>query len=520
MGNVSNQGSLRRRAGSALAIAAIALTALAAPTAASATEGDVGFLQNATSRFDGWLTGSTAAQRDWMRQSYERMRGYPPFFDQALSWAPAADFYIDAYGIQDSETVGGHPGRALMRDNPDWVLKDRSGNRLFIPCNCSGGKCAQYAADFGNPDYRDYFIGILEQELAKGYAGVHVDDVNLEMRVSDGNGDFVRPIDPRTGAPMTDADWSRYMAEFVEDIKAALPGITISQNPLWFVPEKNPYAIRQTRAADYVEMERGFNDQGIEGGSGTFGYLTYLDHVDWVHRQGASVVFEPYGLGAKSARFELASYLLTKERDDMITSDFRSEPTGWWSGWDVDLGAASGSRYAWRGLIRRDFSGGTAIVNQPGAAAETFTLPGTWTDQDGGTVTGAITLGAREGIVLKRVATEPTDPPPVTDPEDPPVTTEPPPTTTGPGKLKIKVSKQRVRRGGSVGVRGRAAGADLSRVSLEVKAGKGWRTVRRFSPRSNGSFRARLHARGRGKMRLRATSPGHRHSRLVRVRVI
>ncbi|MCP6769407.1 hypothetical protein NL529_31625, partial [Klebsiella pneumoniae] len=84
--------------------------------------------------------------------------------------------------------------------------------------------------------------------------------------------------------------------------------------------------------------------QGIEGGSGTFGYLTYLDHVDWIHRQGASVVYEPYNLDARSARFELASYLLTKERDDMITSDYRSEPTDWWSGWDVDLGTATGSR--------------------------------------------------------------------------------------------------------------------------------------------------------------------------------
>ena len=83
-------------------IALLVLTAFAVVSPAMASRSSIGelnFIRNATASFDATLTGSTSSQRQWMNQTYSRMRGYPPFFDQALSWAPPADFYQDLYAL-------------------------------------------------------------------------------------------------------------------------------------------------------------------------------------------------------------------------------------------------------------------------------------------------------------------------------------------------------------------------------------------------------------------------------------
>ena len=46
----------------------------------------------------------------------------------------------------------------------------------------------------------------------------------MELRISDGNGNLQWPVDPRTGKAMTEAAWRRYMAEFMEQIRARAPG--------------------------------------------------------------------------------------------------------------------------------------------------------------------------------------------------------------------------------------------------------------------------------------------------------
>ena len=91
----------------------------------------------------------------------------------------------------------------LAKEHPDWILKDASGSRLYIPYNCDGGACTQYAADIGNPGWRRHYIDPAKARIARGYRGIFVDDVNLAFKVSNGTGQLVAPIDPRTGEPMT-----------------------------------------------------------------------------------------------------------------------------------------------------------------------------------------------------------------------------------------------------------------------------------------------------------------------------
>ncbi len=438
-------------------------------------------MRNATSSFDSFLTGSTSVQQQWMRDHYERVRGYPPFYDRALSWAPNSEYYLDLYAIYTADRTDGMADRDLLTQHPDWVLKDPDGRRLFIPWACAAGTCPQYAADVGNPEWRAWWINLARNFMNRGYGGIHVDDINLEMRVGNGNGNFVRPMDPRTGSPMTDANWRRYMAEFAEEIKAAFPNKDVSHNPIWWMSHSDPSVQRQTDAADIIEMERGFNDRGIGGGSGTYGYRTYLAHVDWLHSRGAAVTFEPYDLDAGSRMFEIASYLLVSNGNDLITSDFQADPTNWWSGWSTDLGNASGARYNWQNLTRRDFAGGMALVNEPDAPSRTVTLPSdrTWTTLSGQVIT-EVTLGARSGQVLKSSSPTPTEEP----------TEEP----THAPRITIDSSQSEVRTGRKVIISGTATGHN--RVSIEEMRRGRWSRLAQTTARDT-TYRARIVLRTR-----------------------
>ena len=543
--------ALRRVA--ATALVAAGLLAAAAGPAAAAGEGEVDFELGAGSWFDSYITSATSAQKTWMNDHYSRMRGFAPFFNQALSWAPPADFYQDIYALYRNDPRD----QALMEQHPDWVLRDAQGNRLFIQYACDGTTCSQYAADIGNPNFRAYWINMARDIMAKGYDGIFVDDVNMEMKVSNGAGNFVRPMDPRTGQPMTDANWRRYMAEFTEAIRAAFPDKEITHNSLWWMDRNDPYVQRQVAAADNIEMERGFNDGGIGGGTGQWSFSNYLSYVDWVHSKGAGVSVEPYNLTATSAVFELASYLLVNNGSDRLISEYKATPTNWWSGYDTDLGDATGGRYSWNGLLRRDFSGGLVLVNEPGASSKTVQLPSgaTYKDLSGNTVT-SVTLGARQAAVLISTpapasgdtntdtgtgsggstsgdtsgttgsgdttsggttsgstgSTTTTDPAPAAS--SPTTSTTTSSTTTS--APTIKVNRKKVKRGRKIKVSGAAS---ASRVEIRAYVDGDWQLVSTDESVEGGSYSATLQTTEAGTVDLKATAPGAGESGTVTIKV-
>ena len=247
--------------------------------------GNVRFYHLAKSAFDPYTQNPTSAQRAWMREHYFRMQVWSPYFDSRLAWFPDAWVYINSYAIKSD--------MAIFNTHPEWVLRDADGNRLYIPFDCGGGTCPQFAGDFGNPDYRAWWIANAIDTINRGYIGVWIDDVNLEWRVSDGNGNIVIPQDPRTGTAMRLEDWQRYFAEFMEQIRAALPDTAIGHNAIWYVDSPafdNPYVNRQIDAADFFNLERGASDNGLTGGSGEFAFSTFLAFVDRVHARGRHVI--------------------------------------------------------------------------------------------------------------------------------------------------------------------------------------------------------------------------------------
>ena len=384
--------------------------ALASAANTARDPGKAYFIQRQDGDFDQFTNNPSASQQQWMRDHFFRAMQYSNYFDSKTSWFPNALNYVDSYGM----------GTPMPSDaDPAWVLKDSSGQRLWVKYNCDTGnhpgQCDQYAGDIGNPAFRNWKINYIKSRINLGYKGVWFDDLNMSVDyVSDGYGNSSnhRPIDPRTGLAIDDAKWRQYFAEYTEALRAALPNIDILHNPVWYTNADTDSQIkREIQAADFINIERGVLDGGLSGGTGFWSYFRVLSYVDMVHSYGRGVVFDGVDKGTNNAgrEYNLASYFLVSNGMDAI-GDQSMYPNNWWAGYDVSLGAPSGARTAWNNLYRRDFAGGMVLVNGPGGGNVTVTLPGTYKRIDGSSV-GSITLGEKQGAVLMSNSTPPPPPP-------------------------------------------------------------------------------------------------------------
>jgi hypothetical protein len=360
--------------------------------------GHILYLEKTSPNTDKYTNNPTAATQQWMRDHWDRAYVFSPYWDGKLSWFPNSWVYKDSYAIYTSS--------ALATQHPDWILKDGSGNKLYIPFGCGGGTCPQYAADIGSPAWRQNYIDIAKGLIDQGYKGIFVDDVNMDFRVGNGSGTSVTPIDPRTGVAMTQADWRRYFAEFMEQLRTAIPNAEIIHNAIWYAGGGNhdasdPYIAREIKAADFIDLERGINDSGLTGGTGTFSLGTFFNYVNIVHSYGANVIYQSYAIDLPAMEYNLAGYLLTNSGKDYVTTQGSEAPNNWWPAYDLDLGNAAGNRYIWNGVWRRDFDNGFVLLNEPGSTTKTLSLGSSFINTSGQSVS-SITLGATQGAVFHK----------------------------------------------------------------------------------------------------------------------
>ena len=388
--------SVRGTLSTALLVATIALTAPFAGQASADTAGAVHFIRSANTSFDQFTASPSPGAQAWLRSHLWRTIVYSPYFDTRTAWYPNGWVYDDAYAI--------YTGQSLASAHPEWILKDAQGNRLYIPFGCGGGSCPQYAADIGDPAFRRYWIESLKARVAHGYKGVFVDDVNMDMRVGDGQGQAVSPIDPATGQPMGQDAWRHYMATFMGEVRAALPSVEIVHNAIWYAAEHagvaNPDIRAEISAANFVNLERGANDSGLTGGSGAWSLNALFSYVDQIHGLARNVILDGSASDAKGMEYELGAYLLLSAGNDAVSAGAQT-PTNWWAGWGTNLGEASAPRYAWQNLLRRDFSGGMVLLNPPGEPTRTVSLQSPMRDAGGGLVS-SVTLAGKSGAVLRR----------------------------------------------------------------------------------------------------------------------
>ena len=122
-----------------------------------------------------------------------------------------------------------------------------------------------------------------------------------------------------------------------------------------------------------------------------------------VHRQRPrsreGVVLDGFDASPAGREYSLASYLLISTGNDGIGLPSMT-PENWWPAYGIDLGAALGPRYEWEGLLRRDFTGGISLVEEPDVASRTILLPSPMLTT-AGTLVSSVTLNASEGAVLR-----------------------------------------------------------------------------------------------------------------------
>jgi hypothetical protein len=485
-----------------LIICATALPAVACAADTTISPGTVRFAKGAESAFDVYTSNPTAAQKAFMQSHYWRMRTYSPYFNSRLSWFQNSWVYRDSQAIYNPSD--------LATQHPDWILRDAQGNKLYIQFGCSGGSCPQYAADIGNPDFQADWIAGAKAQLAAGYKGLFIDDVNMVAKTGNGSGAYVAPIDPRTGLAMTDAVWQKYMADFMVRVRAEIPGVEIVHNVLWPVPDTSADVQRELNSADYLELERGFNDAGITGGTGYWGFQKLANFIDHRHAAGKGVILDGYDDTVNGRMYGLATYFLVNNGRDALANDAFGTPDNWWSGYGTQLGNALGARYLKNGVWRRDFAGGSVFANEPGSPSRTIQV-GTGFHDLGGVARTSVTLGAGQGQVLLRdqtptdttigttptptptptpVATPTPTPTPVATPVPTPVATPvatPTPTTSPhhhphsaagaatPAKTAVVAKASRVNVHGIV----HGASNGTVKITIEKKSGAKWATARR-----------------------------------------
>jgi len=371
-------------------MAGLALLAPASAPAAPADAGSVRFVRPAESSFDRFTRKPAEPTKRFMRARYWRMRTYSPYFDRRLGWFRNAWVYQDLYAI--------YRGSREARRHPEWILRDRHGRRLYIPFGCRGGRCPQYAADISHPGFRRHWIRSARRKLRRGYRGLFVDDVNMIRRVGDGRGRAVLPRS-RGGRAVGERRWRALVAQFTAEIRRSFRRREIVHNAIWYAP-RDRYVRRQTRAADWIELERGFNDGGIGPGLTTFGIERFLSQIDWVHGQRRHVILDGRAEGETEREYGLAGLFLASSTRDALGNDEGATPARWWRGYEVRLGAARGSRYRWHGLLRRDFEHGLALLNEPGAPVRTVELPSEF-QRAGGKRVRRVRLGPATGVVLR-----------------------------------------------------------------------------------------------------------------------
>lgn len=375
--------------------------------------------KNANSAFDQYTRDNTYA--GIINARYQGMLVYEPYFDSRLSWyTETALFYKDAYAIYTD------PARNKDGATINWILRDAAGNPCYIPW---GSPYDQYAADIGNQAFRDNLINYVVNKLNNfpGYEGVFVDDVNLDdpsqigiSRVScgqaSGSGNNNLPIDPRTGLVMTSDSWNRYFAEFMEQLRNAIPAKQIAHNSIWYItPFDNPYLLREIQAANIIQMEQGFIDGGLTSGTGKYSWSRKMDFVNLVHSNGRIVVDRDEDVTNDAQQeYGVANYFLLNNGNDFYDPVYRSSPNDPWNVYGTNLGSAVNGRYQWNGLWRRDFSAGFVLVNPPGGATTTVNLGGTYSDLYGGQHS-SVTLSERSSKIFVSTTIDTTAPSAITD---------------------------------------------------------------------------------------------------------
>lgn len=279
-------------------------------------------------------------------------------------------------------------------NHPEWFLLDRNGQRAQYTDN------GYYEMDLGSATYQQAWA-TNEIALARrdGFDGVDIDDVNL----SPGHGT------DGTLAKYSDSQYEAAAQSFIAAVSADLraAGLVVSAN----VGNANPWdanALAESlqMAANLSVYNHEFWLRWQEGTPLMNGaeWLASIQMEEAIESTGAAFTALTYGSidDVTAMRYVRASFLLGWNGRAGSALIYRPDPDvvdPYSPEWTTNVGTPVGGRYAVGVGWRRDFSGGTVLVNPSGGDSQTFDLGGSYRMPDGSIVT-TVTLGPTAGLVL------------------------------------------------------------------------------------------------------------------------
>ena len=279
-------------------------------------------------------------------------------------------------------------------NHPEWFLLNSSGQRIVYADYPS-----YYAMDIGNTAYQTAWLkDIVAQDKRDGFDGVWLDDVNTHP----GHG-----IDG-TVQKYTDSQYGSAMVNF---IAAVAPGLRsnglLADANVGVDPWNSPQMSLATSMAPHLSLvNREFLVRWNSGALFSDAlWDSTMSFMDAFNATGTPITAICYGELSETQvmRYFRATFLLGWNGKAGSAIFYRPSTSvdPWSSEWTVDIGSPVSARYAVGVGWRRDFAGGTVVIDPSSTASQTFDLGGTYKMPDGSSVT-SVTLSPTTALVLKR----------------------------------------------------------------------------------------------------------------------
>lgn len=295
------------------------------------------------------------------------------------------------------------------QNHPEWFLTDPAGSRLS-----SLYFQQAWMMDVGNPGYQARWLSnVLADVRSGGWDGVMLDDTNADMGWH---------LHGRTIARYpTSAAWRAATRSMLATVGPALRNAGFLAIPNLSTPWASDYDAQATWS-DWLQFTSGaLQEYYSKWGSTSSGWFA---GNDWTFRQRFQTLTEQAGkifLGLtyapkgdeRSMTWARANFLLFDEPGNggalvfEATDPEAQDPYS--ASWTADVGTPLAPRFQVGSAWRRNFSGGTVVVN-PTSSSVNVSLGASYVTL-GGSVTSSVTLGPTSGAILRSTGAEPPSPP-------------------------------------------------------------------------------------------------------------
>jgi hypothetical protein len=473
------------------------------------------------------LDGDIGSVHDAGRYSYVILNAWESDRIPALKAANPAVKVLVYKDMSSTRSYAVHAGRddillptgvgyaATDRAHPDWFLRDTKGNRVEW-----AGYDGHWWMDVGSASYQTSWLAAVQDEAVRnGWDGVFVDNAMADPQwYLDG-----RTLAKYPSAGAYAAATKSFLAAVGPSLMArgliVLPNISDASPDVWADWIHYTSGGLKEHWMKYPAAGTWFADWG-------FNYMQQL--LDATEAQGKIFIgiTSSTANDTRSMRYARASFLIGWNGGPgalVYTAGKDVDP--WSDEWTSDIGAPAASEVkVGASGHRRDYTGGTALVNTSESAPQTFALGRSYLTPEGIPVT-SITLDARSGIVLRLPpGVIDSSPPPATSAETPPGVTLSFTTATVSAAERLKKHPGKTVKRSSLHtgrvLHGRVHARGSWRVSVYWQYRSHWRLFARTRTNTHGVFRVGKPVRAKHAVRMRAVARVGRtlaNSKVVRV---